>query len=99
MTREKIIGILRKELPYFVSEYGVKRIGLFGSYARGTPAKGSDVDILVEFEKPIGLKFVEFAEYLERILGRKINILTPGGINSIRVERVARDIKESVVYV
>lgn len=99
MTREKVVGILRKELPYFISEYGVKRIGLFGSYAKGTPTKASDVDILVEFDKPIGLKFVEFAEYIERILGRKVNILTPGGINSIRVERVARDIKESVVYV
>ena len=50
MTREKVIDVLRRELPYFVSAYGVKKIGLFGSYAKGTPAKGSDIDILVEFE-------------------------------------------------
>jgi len=99
MTREKIIGILRKELPYFVSEYGVKRIGLFGSYARGTPAKGSDVDILVEFEKPIGLKFIEFAEYLERLLGSKTDILTPAGVDGIRIQKVAESIKDSIVYV
>ena len=51
MTGEKVINILRKELPYFVSEYGVKKIGLFGSYAKWAPAEGSDIDILVEFEK------------------------------------------------
>ena len=80
MTREKVIDILRKELPYFVSKYGVKRIGLFGSYAKGVPAKGSDVDLLVEFDRPIGLKFIEFAESIEKLLGRSVNILTPAGI-------------------
>lgn len=99
MKREKVIEILRKELAYLVSEYGVKRIGLFGSYAKGTPAKGSDIDILVEFEKPIGLKFIEFAEYLEGLLGRRVDILTPAGIESIRIDKVARNITESIVYV
>lgn len=99
MTREKVIEILRKELSYLVSEYGVKKIGLFGSYAKGTPAKGSDIDILVEFDRPIGLKFMEFAEYLEGLLGTGVDILTPAGIESIRIERVARSITESIVYV
>ena len=98
MTREKVVGILRKELPYFISEYGVKRIGLFGSYAKGIQAEDSDIDILVEFERPIGLKFVDFGEYLERLLGRRVDILTPVGIEPIRVERVARYIKDSIVY-
>lgn len=99
IMRENVIDILRKELPGFVSKYGVKRIGLFGSYAKGTPAEGSDIDILVEFERPIGLKFIEFAEYLETILGARVGILTPAGIEAIRVEKVARDIKGSIVYV
>lgn len=99
MTREDVIDILRKELPYFVSEYGVKKIGLFGSYAKGIPAEGSDVDILVEFERPIGLKFIEFAEYLEKLLGSKADILTPAGIDGIRIEKVAENIRSSIVYV
>jgi predicted nucleotidyltransferase len=99
MRREKVIEILRKEMPYCVSEYGVKRIGLFGSYAKGTPSQGSDIDILVEFEKPIGLRFMEFAEYLENLLGSRVDILTPAGIESIRINQVARDITESIVYV
>lgn len=99
MTREKVIEILRKERPYFVSEYGVKRMGLFGSYAKGTPARGSDIDIFVEFERPIGLKFIHFAEYLEKLLGNSVDILTPDGLETIRIEKVARNIAESIVYV
>ncbi len=99
MTREKVVGILRKELPYFVSEYGVKRIGLFGSYAKGAPTKASDVDILVEFEKPIGLQFIEFAEYLEKLLGSKADILTPAGVDGIRIKKIAEEIRGSIVYV
>ena len=99
LTKEKVIEILRKELPYLVSEYGVRRIGLFGSYAKGTQAEDSDVDILVEFERPIGLKFVEFGEYIERILGSKTDILTPAGIDGIRIKKVAESIKDSIVYV
>ena len=99
LTQEDIIATLKSESATLAAEYGVKRIGLFGSYARGTQREDSDIDILVEFEKPIGLKFVQLAEYLERVLGRKADLLTPGGIRGIRVERVARDIKESIVYV
>lgn len=99
MTREEVIEILRKERANFVSEYGVKRIGLFGSYAKGTPARGSDIDIFVEFERPIGLKFIQFAEYLEKLLGNSVDILTPVGVETIRVEKVARNIAESIVYV
>ncbi len=99
LTTEEVIGILRKELPYFVSRYGVKRIGLFGSYAKGTQAEDSDVDVVVEFERPIGLKFVEFGDYLEKMLGKKMDILTPAGIQGIRIRRVADNIRDSIVYV
>ncbi len=99
LTKEQVIEMLRKELPYFVSRYGVKRIGLFGSYAKGTQAEDSDVDVVVEFDRPIGLKFVEFGDYLEKILGRKTDILTPAGIEGIRIKRVADSIRDSIVYV
>lgn len=99
LRQEKVIEILRKELPYFVSEYGVKRIGLFGSYAKGIQKEDSDIDIVVEFQRPIGLRFVEFGEYLEKLLGTKADILTPAGIEGIRIKKVAENIKKSVVYV
>jgi len=98
-TREEVLRILRKQLPHLNSEYGVKRIGLFGSYAKRTQTEDSDVDVVVEFERPIGLKFVEFCDYIENLLGRKTDILTPAGISGIRIGRVAESIRDSIVYV
>jgi len=99
LTKEKVIEILRRELPYLASHYGVKRIGLFGSFAEEIQKDDSDIDIVVEFEKPIGLKFVEFAEYLEKVLDKKTDILTPDGIKGIRIKKIATDIERSVIYV
>ena len=99
LTKDEVIKILRKELSYLGSEYSVERIGLFGSYAKGTQAHGSDIDIVVEFGTPIGLKFVEFCDYIEKLLGKKTDILTPAGISGIRIERVAESIRNSIVYV
>ncbi len=99
LTKEEIIKILKKELPYLQSIFGVKRIGLFGSSAKGIQREDSDIDLVVEFEKPIGLKFIELSDYIEKVLGKKADILTPAGIKSIRVKNVAEDIKKSIVYI
>jgi predicted nucleotidyltransferase len=99
MPDEELTDIIKRELPYLIEHFGVKRIGLFGSFARGNPRSDSDVDILVEFERPVGFKFMEFADHLEQVLGRKVDILTPAGLRSIRVKQIAREIEESVVYV
>ena len=61
MLNEQLTNIIKRELPYLMEHFGVKRIGLFGSFARGTPRSDSDVDILVEFKRPVGFKFMEFA--------------------------------------
>ncbi len=99
LTREEIVGVLKNDLPYLGSKYGVKRIALFGSFAKGKQMGDSDIDILVEFEEPIGFKFMDFAEYIEKLVGRKVDILTPEGINGIRIKEVAEDIERSMVYV
>ena len=99
LTKEKIIDILSENGSYLASEYGVKRIGLFGSYAKGTVTESSDIDLVVEFEHPIGFRFIEFSEYLEAILGKRVDVLTDAGIQGIRIPHVAQNIKESIVYV
>ena len=82
-----------------MTEYGVKRIGLFGSFASGTANEASDIDVIVEFQRPIGFKFIELVDYLERLLGREVDVLTPVGVQGIRVSEVASKITASVVYV
>jgi predicted nucleotidyltransferase len=99
LTKVDVLQTLRENFPYLNSEFGVKKIGIFGSFAKGSPDESSDVDIVVEFEKSIGLRFVELSEYLEKILGRKADVLTPAGISGIRNKEIAESIGESIVYV
>ena len=61
-----------------LSSYGVKKIGLFGSFVRGEQTPMSDIDILVEFipDKHTFDNFMEVAFLLEKILGRKVELIT-----------------------
>lgn len=99
MTKDQVIEIIKQKYPYLKSEYGVKRMGLFGSFAKQAQTEASDIDILVEFERPIGLKFIELSEYMENILGRKTGLITPAGLSGIRVNGIAEDIKKNIIYV
>ncbi len=97
--QQKVINVLRREIPYLKENYGVKKIALFGSVLKGKYTKASDIDMVVEFIRPIGLRFMDLAEYLEKKLGRKTDILTTEGVRSIRIKKVAQDIKRSMFYV
>ncbi len=77
--------------------YGVAILGIFGSYARGEQNELSDIDILVELEKPIGLKFFELWDELEKLLGVKVDLLT---IRAVKQKpNLWKSIEEDVVYV
>ena len=57
--------------PFLQQNFHVKRIGFFGSYARGQQTDNSDVDVLVEFSRPVGLQFIALKEYLENNLANQ----------------------------
>jgi uncharacterized protein len=99
LSKEDITTTLRKQYPYLAKSYGVKRIGVFGSYAKGISHERSDIDLVAEFERPIGLKFIELTEYLEKLFKRPVDVLTPAGINNIRNKRIAKEIMENIQYV
>lgn len=99
LTKEETQRKLRESFPELSRRYGLKRIGIFGSVARDSQSEDSDVDLVVEFERPVGLRFVDFADELERILGTKTDILTPFGIDSIRNRGISERIRGSVEYV
>ena len=75
-TQEAVLKRLRMALPYLRRRYGVVRLSLSGSFARGAAGEDSDVDLLVELSRPLGLEFVSLAQYLERKLGRKVRLVT-----------------------
>ena len=99
MSKEDIIRIIKSVLPILIDKFNVNTIALFGSFAKGAQTDTSDIDLVVEFKKPIGLKFIELGEYLEEILCRKVDLLTKDCIKSIRIKEIANSIERSLLYV
>lgn len=97
-TTREILGLLRSD-GETLRRYGVRRIGLFGSHARGQQRATSDVDLVVDFDEPSFDNFMRLADHLEQLLGKKVDVLTPHGLEGIRVKEVADSIKRSIVYV
>jgi hypothetical protein len=78
---EEIEKILRERREELALEYGVTGIGVFGSCVRGEATKASDVDILVEFQRPPGFfKFLELEEQLGEWLGTKVDLVTKAAL-------------------
>lgn len=75
-NREDILDKLNELKPWLQKEYAVREIGLFGSYADNSHTDRSDIDILVELEKPIGWRFFSLEMYLESVFNRKIDLVT-----------------------
>ena len=76
-TLKEVKDTLSQHKEELEGKYKVKEIGIFGSYMRGEQRKRSDIDILVEFKEPIGLfEFMELEEYLKKLLGAKVDLVT-----------------------
>jgi predicted nucleotidyltransferase len=75
-TKDEVLRILQREKPELMRRYGLKRLALFGSYAREDQHEASDVDILVEVDPSIGLGFVELAERLEDAIGVRTEVVS-----------------------
>ena len=76
-----VIEILRSHESEIRKRFYVKRIGVFGSFARGEQKDTSDVDILVEFEKPTFDNFMNLAFFLEDLFQRKVDLITPNSLS------------------
>lgn len=76
MTREEVLTTLRRHKPELQKKYPLSNIELFGSYARNEQTPESDVDIMVEFNEPVGIEFVDLLIDLETILGRPVDLIT-----------------------
>ncbi len=78
-----------KELkPVLATKFFVENIGYFGSFADGYQSEESDIDILVEFSKPVGWEFFALEKFLEDSLGIKVDLVTRNAINKHLKERI-----------
>jgi len=64
-----------------LKKYGVTKAAVFGSYARGTYTRESDIDILIEPPKGMGLAFIRLKRDLEQSLGKKVDLVSFRGIS------------------
>lgn len=94
-TLGQIKSILAQHKYELARKYHLRQLGIFGSYARKNKTAHSDIDLLVEFEEPIGLEFVTLAEELESLLGAKVDLVS---INAIK-PKMFKIIKKDLVYV
>jgi uncharacterized protein len=89
MERDKILALLKNHKRQ-LKKFGVRSISLFGSMARNQARKRSDIDLLVDFERPIGLfEFARLKIYLEELLGRKVDLVTP--------EALRKELRENIL--
>lgn len=95
ISKNDIINKLRDLKPILYRDYFVKEIGLFGSFSDDSYSEDSDIDLLVEFEKPIGWKYFSLEIYLENIFGRKIDLVTKNALK----EQIKDSILNQVKYI
>ncbi|RLI30838.1 nucleotidyltransferase [Candidatus Bathyarchaeota archaeon] len=76
-----VIETLRRHGKEIRERFSVRRMGVFGSYARGDQREGSDVDILVEFDKPTFDNFMDLSIYLKDLLGKEVDLVTPNSLS------------------
>ena len=95
LTQLEINERLKAIKPELESRFKVSSIGYFGSYASGTQNQQSDLDLLVEFSQPVGWEFFTLENYLEHLLGLKVDLVTR---NSLK-EQIKDSILNQVLYI
>ncbi len=81
VLNRKLIEKLLQQHEDVLKEFTVKRIGLFGSFARNQQRDRSDIDFLVEFKKPTFDNFMDLIAYLEKLLHRRVDLITNGNLS------------------
>jgi len=90
LTSSKIEQTLRNLKPILSDKYEVERIGFFGSYALGEQSEDSDIDILVEFRRPLGWAFFDLQELLEQELQHKVDLVSINALKEHLKEGILR---------
>jgi uncharacterized protein len=92
MDKAEILSTLKKHKAELQQKYPVSSLALFGSYARGEQTPESDVDLLVEFNGPIGIEIVDLVEYLEKLLKvKKVDLVSKKFLKPRYKEYIEKD--------
>ena len=93
-TLEEIKEVLQKHREEFREQYGLKEIGIFGSYVKGEQKESSDIDMLIELEKPIGfVRFMRLENALSQLLGVRVEMVTRKALKPHIGKRILQEVK------
>lgn len=92
-TLSQIQVTLASHKADFFDLFRVKNLAVFGSYARNEQNPNSDVDILVEFNSPVGIEFIDLGNYLERILNLRVDLVSRNGVKPQYFKQIKGDLK------
>ena len=91
----EIKRILIQLKPELLERFHVQSLGLFGSVVRDDFSPASDVDIIVDFDRPIGIEFIDLAQFIEKHLSKKVDLVSRKGLK----DKYLKAIEQEIVYV
>ncbi|TJY42459.1 nucleotidyltransferase [Cohnella pontilimi] len=93
MRKSDVEYKLKQQKEYLASHFFVNKIGIFGSYARDEQTEESDIDLLVEFSRPVGFEFIELKYYLESIFNKPVDLVTANALKPLMKEQVLNEVQ------
>ena len=92
MSKEELKEKISNQLPVLKDKYHVKKLGIFGSVARGQENNSSDVDIIVDFESPIGFfDFIRLENFLSEVLQKKVDLVSRNAVKPAIKDEVIKE--------
>jgi len=95
IKKEDILQTLTKNKDSLYSKYPIKSLAVFGSVARDENIENSDVDLLVEFNDDIGIRFIDLAEEIESLLNQRVDLVSKKAVKP----KYYKAFKEDLIYV
>ncbi len=92
---EKIVRLLQTNKQSLFGQYPLTELGLFGSVVRDDFTEKSDIDIIIDYNKPMGIEFIDLANALEKIVHRKVDLVSKKGLK----QNYYKQIEKEIIYV
>jgi uncharacterized protein len=92
IDKEHIIKALKANKLDLSNRYHLTSIGIFGSFTREDFRDDSDIDILIDYDQSIGIEFIDLAEELEKILNRKVDLVSKNGVKPKYFDEIQKDL-------
>ena len=92
--KAEIMGQLQDMMEDLRITYHVRKIGIFGSYSKGKQTEKSDIDIVVEFDQPIGLMaFAHLKNFISDRLALVVDLVTPEGLHPLIMDQIQEEVE------